>query len=65
MNEKLDQLREKEAKMSAKDFLNEREIKVQNRNSVLHSHNVNFLKVALLGYKNQQTPEANKRAEQM
>lgn len=50
MNEKLQDLIEKEKKMSVNDFLNEREIKLQNRNSILQSNTFNFLKVLQLGY---------------
>ena len=50
MNEKLQELIEKEKKMSVNDFLNEREIKLQNRNSILQSNTFNFLKVLQLGY---------------
>jgi len=45
MNEKLQEFIEKEKKMSVNDFLNEREIKLQNRNSILQSNTFNFLKV--------------------
>jgi hypothetical protein len=50
LNEKLQQRIEAEQKMSVNDFLNERELKLQNRNSVLQSPHFNFLKVLQLGY---------------
>ena len=45
MNEKLQELIEKEKKMTMNEFLNERELKIQNRNSILQSGSSNFLKV--------------------
>lgn len=36
--------------MSVNDFLNEREVKLTNRNSILQSPNFNFLKVLQLAY---------------
>ena len=50
MNEKLQELIEKEKKMSINEFLHERELKLQNRNMILQSTNSNFLKVLQLGY---------------
>lgn len=44
-NEKLTARIEAEKKMSINDFLNERELKVSNRNSILQSQHFNFLKV--------------------
>lgn len=45
MNEKLQDLIDKEEKMSINEFLNERELKLNNRNMILQSSNSNFLKV--------------------
>lgn len=45
MNEKLQELIEKEKKMSVNDFLNEREKELSDRHSVLQSSGFNFLKV--------------------
>ena len=50
MNEKLKEQFEKEKKMTVNDFLNDREIKTENRNSILQSQHFNFLKVLQLGY---------------
>lgn len=36
--------------MSVNDYLNERELKTSNRNSILESQSFNFLKVLQLGY---------------
>ena len=49
-NEKLAARIEAEKKMSINDFLNERELKLSNRNSILQSQHFNFLKVLQLGY---------------
>lgn len=50
MNEKLQKLIDSENKMSINDFLNEREMKLENRQTVLQSQHFNFLKVLYLGY---------------
>lgn len=36
--------------MSVIDFINEREIKIENRNTAIQNPNFNFLKILQLGY---------------
>lgn len=57
MDEKLQELIKKEAKMTVNDFLNEREIKLANRNSILQSSQFNFLRVLQLGYERSKTSD--------
>lgn len=63
MNEKLEEQKERECKMSVNDFLNERERKLHNRLSVMQSSSFNYLKVALLGYERQADEGARHRTQ--
>ena len=65
MTEKLAEFRAKEATMGVQDFLLQRELKLVNRSSQMQSQNINFLKVALLGYERMPAKESQKRIEQM
>ena len=65
MTEKLAEFKAKEATMGVKDFLLQRELKLVNRSSQMQSQNINYLKVALLGYERMQTPETQHRIDQM
>ena len=49
--------------MSVNDFLNERELKLQNRNSVLQSPHFNFLKVLQLGYERIESQDQKKKLD--
>lgn len=49
LTQKIVEQQKKEAAMSVNDFLLQREIKLVNRNSIMHSTCCNMLKVALLG----------------
>ena len=49
--------------MSVNDFLNEREIKLSNRNSILQSNTFNFLKVLQLGYERIQASDTQQKLE--
>ena len=49
--------------MSVNDFLNEREIKLANRNSILQSNQFNFLRVLLLGYERSKTSDTPQKLE--
>ena len=62
-NEKLTEKIEAEKKMSVNDFLNDREVKMENRNTVLQSRTTNFLKVLLLGYDRIELQDKKKRQE--
>lgn len=50
MDEKLKMVIENQKKMSINDFLNQREMKLENRNTVLQSKSTCYLKVLQLGY---------------
>ena len=63
MNEKLEEQKDRETKMSVNDFLNERERKLHNRLSVMQSSSFNYLKVALLGYERQADEGARHRIQ--
>ena len=45
MNEKLQKLIEDEKRMSVNELLNEREVKLENRNTALQTPRFNYLKV--------------------
>ena len=49
LTQKIKDQKAKEATMSVNDFLLQREIKLVNRNSIMHSTSCNMLKIALLG----------------
>ena len=63
MNEKVQALIEKEKKMSVNDFLQERELKIQNRNSILQNTHFNYLKVLHLGYERMQSSDMQQKLD--
>lgn len=65
LTEKLAEKRAREEKMSVNDFLFERELKLVNRQTVLMSKNVNYMKVALLGYDRLRTPASQDRTDKL
>lgn len=63
MDQKIRERIEAEKKMSVNDFLNEREVKQENRNSILQSKSTSYLRVVQLGYDRIELPDKKKRLE--